>query len=83
MPEEIREIRERRDAFAQAALTGLIAATRFDDLPVVRDAQLRRLAAEARELGDLTIAELNRTAIYPAPVTNTGDETAIDNARHR
>lgn len=74
------EVRERRDAFTRSALAGLTAATRFDERAVVRDAQLRRLAAEARELGDLTIAELNRTAIYPAEI-NPKDEAAIQNAR--
>lgn len=76
-PEQIRVIRE---AFAQAALTGLLSGVTLSDNDEVRAAQLRRISAEAVEIADITIARLNRTAIYPVEI-NPKDETAIHNAR--
>lgn len=74
------EIRQRRDQFAQAALTGLLAHIDRDAPTAVREAQLNSISAEAVEIADITIAHLNRTAIYPAGI-NPNDEAAIDNAR--
>ncbi|MDP9764905.1 hypothetical protein [Deinococcus enclensis] len=73
-------IRTRRDRFAQAALTGLLAHIDRNAPAAVREAQLNAISAEAVEYADATIARLNRTAIYPAEI-NPNDEAAIDNAR--
>lgn len=74
-------IRTRRDAFARAALTGLLHHIDRNAQPEVQEAQRKAIAAEAVEYADATIARLNQTAIYPATMHNPGDEAAINNAR--
>lgn len=74
------EVRERRDQFAQAALTGLLVHINRDAPDPVRAAQVNAISAEAVEYADAIIARLDRTAIYPAEI-NPNDEAALHNAR--